>query len=56
MNQGHHTFCYGAPNSLLEILWLLFRRVEDISVYTKGNDKLMEETGEIIRYDIDGED
>jgi len=54
--QGHHTFFYGAPNSLPEILWPLFRRVEDMSVYTKGTEKLVEETGEITRYDLDTEE
>ncbi len=30
---GHHTFFFGAPNSLPEILWPLFKRVEDLSIY-----------------------
>jgi hypothetical protein len=53
--QGHHTFFYGAPNSLPEILWPLFKRVEDLSVYTRGTEKLIEQTGEVISYNIDQE-
>jgi hypothetical protein len=30
---GHHTFFFGAPNSLPELLWPLFKRVEDLSIY-----------------------
>lgn len=30
---GHHTFFYGAPNSLPRILFPLFSRVEDLSIY-----------------------
>ena len=53
--QGHHTFFYGAPNSLPEILWPLFKRVEDMTVYTKGTEKIIKETGEVVRYNIDEE-
>ncbi len=31
---GHHTFFFGAPNALPELLWPLFRRIEDLSIYT----------------------
>lgn len=30
---GHHTFFYGAPNSLPKVLLPLFSRVEDLSIY-----------------------
>jgi|WetSurMetagenome_2_1015567.scaffolds.fasta_scaffold35839_2 hypothetical protein len=30
---GHHAFFYGAPNSLPKILFPLFSRVEDVSIY-----------------------
>ncbi len=30
---GHHAFFYGAPNSLPKILYPLFSRVEDLSIY-----------------------
>lgn len=30
---GHHTFFFGTPNSLPEVLWPLFKRVEDLSIY-----------------------
>lgn len=53
--QGHHTFFYGAPNSLPEILWPLFKRVEDMTVYTKGTEKLIEQLGEVVSYNIDQE-
>ncbi|HEY9159624.1 MAG TPA: hypothetical protein VIS94_00865 [Desulfomonilia bacterium] len=53
--EGHHTFFYGAPNSLPEILWPLFKRVEDLSVYTRGTEKIIEQTGEVVRYNIDEE-
>ncbi len=53
--EGHHTFFYGAPNSLPEILWTLFKRVEDLSVYTRGTEKLIEQTGEVVSYNIDQE-
>lgn len=30
---GHHTFFYGAPNSFPKVLFPLFSRVEDYSIY-----------------------
>jgi len=48
---GHHAFFFGAPNSLPEILWPLFNRVEDFSIYAKKPDGV---TDEIIGYRIDG--
>ncbi|MDQ7826163.1 MAG: hypothetical protein RDV48_25395 [Candidatus Eremiobacteraeota bacterium] len=50
---GHHTFFYGAPNSLPEILWPLFRRIEDLSIYTGGTEKLIAVTGKVTRYSIE---
>jgi len=49
---GHHAFFFGAPNSLPEILWPLFNRVEDFSIYW---DKPQGITEEIIRYRVDDE-
>lgn len=34
---GHHTFFYGAPNSLSKVLYPLFSRVEDYSIYPMEN-------------------
>ena len=48
---GHHTFFFGAPNSLPEILWPLFKRVEDLSIYPERPDGIEEV---ITGYDIDG--
>jgi hypothetical protein len=50
---GHHTFFYGAPNSLPEILWPLFKRIEDLTIYTDGSEKLAAETGGVLRYTIE---
>ncbi len=50
---GNHTFFYGAPNSLPEILWPLFKRIEDFTVYTEGTDGLIGIGSDVIRYDID---
>lgn len=49
---GHHTFFYGAPNSLPEILWPLFKRVEDLSIYPDRPDGV----GQVVTaYNIDDE-
>jgi hypothetical protein len=42
--EGHHTFFFGAPNSLPELLWPLFKRIEDLSIYPEkpsGVDELV---------------
>ena len=49
---GHHAFFFGAPNSLPEILWPLFNRIEDISIYSE---KLVAFKEDVIRYSIDEE-
>jgi len=49
---GHHAFFFGAPNSLPEILWPLFNRVEDFSIY---RDKPQGITEEIMGYRVDDE-
>lgn len=49
---GHHTFFFGAPNSLPEILWPLFKRVEDLSIYPETPIGV---EGVITGYDIDDE-
>jgi hypothetical protein len=49
---GHHTFFFGAPNSLPEILWSLFKRVEDLSIYPERPDGIEEI---ITGYNIDDE-
>jgi hypothetical protein len=49
---GHHTFFFGAPNSLPELLWPLFKRVEDLSIYPEQPAGI----GEIVTgYNIDDE-
>jgi len=52
---GRHTFFYGAPNSLPEILWPLFKRIEDLTIYTDCSEKLVAELGGVVRYDMDEE-
>lgn len=47
---GHHAFFFGAPNSLPEILWPLFKRVEDLSIYPEKPEGVPET---ITGYDID---
>lgn len=47
---GHHAFFFGAPNSLPEILWPLFNRVEDFSIYP---DRPQGITEEITGYGVD---
>ena len=50
--RSHHTFFFGASNSLPETLWPLFKSVEDLSIYPEtptGIEKVI--TG----YDIDDE-
>jgi len=47
-----HTFFYGAPNALPEILWPLFKRFEDLSVYAGGSDALIAEIGEVTKYSL----
>jgi len=53
--QGCHSFFYGAPNSLPEILWPIFKRVEDFTVYTDSSEKLIAEHGTVVNYNIDDE-
>lgn len=50
---GHHTFFYGAPNALPDILWPLFKRVEDLSTYTASSQKIIDQLGNVTRYNID---
>jgi hypothetical protein len=50
---GHHAFFFGAPNSLPEILWPLFNRIEDLSIYS--GEKPVGFEGDVIRYSIDDE-
>lgn len=47
---GHHSFFYGAPNALAQILLPLFKRVEDFTIYPK--ESLRGLPAEIIDYDI----
>ena len=48
---GHHSFFYGAPNALAQVLLPLFKRVEDFTVYPK--ESLRGLPAEIIDYDIE---
>ena len=48
---GHHTFFYGAPNALAQILLPLFKRVEDFTVYNSNT--LVGLPTPIIDYNID---
>jgi hypothetical protein len=48
---GHHTFFFGAPNSLPEILWPLFNRIEDLSIYW-GRPAGIEE--DLVSYSMEG--
>jgi hypothetical protein len=50
---GHHTFFFGAPNALPEILWPLFNRIEDISIYS--GEKPAGFAEDVIRYSMDDE-
>ena len=45
-------FFFSAPNSLPEILWPLFKRVEDLSIYPEKPDGIEEV---ITGYNIDDE-
>ncbi len=47
---GHHSFFFGAPNALPELLWPLFNRVEDLSIYP---DRPQGITDEIVGYGVD---
>lgn len=49
---GHHAFFFGAPNALPELLWPLFNRVEDFSIYP---DRPQGITEEIVDYGVDDE-
>lgn len=49
---GHHTFFFGAPNSLPELLWPLFKRIEDLSIYPEKPSGVEEL---VTRYNIDDE-
>ena len=49
---GHHAFFFGAPNSLPELLWPLFNRVEDFSIYA---DRPQGVTEDIVGYGVDDE-
>ncbi|MEI6154201.1 MAG: hypothetical protein WCQ90_08955 [Deltaproteobacteria bacterium] len=51
---GHHTFFFGAPNSLPRILWPLFNRVEDFS-YT-ATPRPVDLNEDVIGYAIDNID
>jgi hypothetical protein len=49
---GHHAFFFGAPNSLPEILWPLFNRVEDFSIYAEKPDGVSDD---VVGFRIDAE-
>lgn len=48
---GHHSFCYGAPNGSAQVLLLLFKRMDDFTVYPK--ESLSNLPAEIIDDDIE---
>jgi hypothetical protein len=47
---GHNAFFFGSPNSLPEILWPLFNRIEDFSIYSQKPGDISEE---VIGYTMD---
>ncbi len=51
---GHHAFFYGAPNSLPEILFSLFSRVEDLTIYPM--DHFLGDFPAVARRDMDDDE